>query len=424
MNSNYVDIVWILNAVLLALVVVLGAGGLIYTTATVVAQRRRQPADTTLTNMLRNLAGKSESTIAHELASHGGQVTIERWLWLINRHESFIPDSVWPHLKTYLCTTPIIAKIEQQADSGGSKWRRVEALKCLGHLQTPAALMLLRKALAEQDEDIRYFAMLSLAHMRTVPAARVMLEQLLSNAFNGHKVVALLEAFPPAVLPDVYTALKKGDARARFWLLKLLARFKVAIDLPIIVGFTSDSSADVRAAACECLGFTQQPAAREPLADCLQDSVWYVRLQAVRALSRLDGSACLPLLAGLMASETSTLVQESIKNVMLRDPAGALPATERYLDHENQTIKEWCINALVDSNSVVKLLTLCLSEEVEVREHSRGVLKKLIASNIHFGLKQALDQLQIGARRRILDFVASADALLAKRMEPQSAEGV
>lgn len=423
MNSNYTEIVWILNAVLVALVVLLGAGGLVHALATAATQRRRQPADVALTEMLRKLAGKPALTIAQQLAAQGGTVAPARWIWLINRHETFVPENVWPHLETYLFTQPVIAAIEQQAAPGGNKWRRVEALKCLGHLQTPAALTLLEQALAEEDADIRYFAVLALAHMRTAPAARVLLDQLRSHAFDGHKIVALLEAFSPDVVPEVYAALQQSDARVRFWLLKLLARFKVAVDLPTVTGFTRDLSPDVRAVACESLGYANRTEALAPIAQCLKDPIWYVRLQAVRALARLQGSACLPQLAELMAGETNALVQESIKNVMLRDPAGTLPATERFLDQTDQTVKEWCVNALVDSNSVVKLLTLCLSEQGGVRENARGVLTKLIASHLHFGLKQALDQLQAGARRQILEFVAGVDAVLARRMEPQPVKG-
>jgi HEAT repeat protein len=423
MNSNYAEIVWVLNAVLIACVVLLGAGGLLHALATAALQRRRQPADLALTERVRKLAGKPALTIAQQLAAQCSTVTTERWLRLINRHETLVPENVWPQLQGHLFTTPVVAAIERQAGPGNNKWRRIEAMKGLGHLHTPLALTLLEQALEEDDKDLRYFALLSLAHMRTVPAAHVMLDQLQRHAFNGHKIVALLEAFPPAVVPAVYAALQKSDAPARFWLLKLLARFKVDVELSAVDGFTRDLSPDVRAVACECLGFASRPEACEPVAQCLQDPVWYVRLQAVRALSRIEGSACLPRLARLMAAETSPLVQESIKNVMLRDPAGALPATERFLDHPDQAVKAWCVNALVDSNSVVKLLTLCLAEPGGVREHARDVLKKLIASNIHFGLKQALDQLQAGARRRILDFVAGVDVLLARRMEPQAVKG-
>ena len=423
MNSNYAGIVWILNAVLVGCVVLLAAGGLLHSLTAAATRRRRQPADLALTDLLRKLAGKPAQTIAHELARQCGAVATERWIWLINRHETFVPENVWPQLENYLFTLPAALAIERQAGPGGSKWRRVEAMKCLGHLRTPFALTLLEQALAEEDEDLRYFAMLSLAHMRTAAAARVMLDQLQRNAFNGHKVVALLEAFPPAVLPEVYAALQKSDARARFWLLKLLARFKVAVELPAVIGFTRDLSPDVRAVACECLGFTGRAEALGPLERSLQDPIWYVRLQAVRALSRIEGAACLPLLAGLMASETSALVQESIKNVMMRDPAGALPATERFLERDDRTVQEWCVNGLVDSNSVVKLLSLCLSEQAVAREYARGVLRKLIESHLHFGLKQALDQLQAGARRSVLEFVAGVDAVLAQRMEPQTVKG-
>ncbi len=423
MNSNYAETVWLLNAVLVAFVVVLAAGGLLHSLLAVATQRRRQPGDKALTELLAQLAGKTALTVAHDLVWHCSEVPTGRWIWLINRHETFVPRGVWPQLEAYLFTTPVVAAIEQQAAHGQRKWRRIEAMKCLGHLHTPGALTLLEQALAENDEDLRYFALLSLAHMRTPPAARVLLGQLRCSGANGHKIVALLEAFPGEVVPDVYAALSKSEAPVRFWLLKLLARFKVAVELPAVVGFTRDLSPDVRAVACECLGFTRRAEALAPLAVCLQDPTWYVRLQAVRALARIEGSACLPLLAELMLTETSLLVQESIKDVMLRDPAGALPATERFLDHENRTVKAWCVNALVDSNSVVKLLTECLSELSEVREHARLVLEKLIESRLHFGLKQALDQLQAGARRRVLALVAGVDGVLAERLEPQRVKG-
>lgn len=423
MNSNYAEIVWILNAVLVALVVLLCASGLIHFAATAAIQRRRQPADTALAGLFHKLEGKPALTIAHQLTTHCSHIATERWIWLINRHETFVPEGVWPQLEAHLFTTPVVAEIEQQAGPGNRKWRRIEALKCLGHLHTPLALTLLEQALSEKDEDLRYFAMLSLAHMRTTPAARMMLGQLHRNLFNGHKVVALLESFPPDILPDVYVALKKSGAQARFWLLKLLARFKVVVDLQAVAGYTRDLSPDVRAAACECLGFAQTTAARASLLNCLQDPIWYVRLQAVRGLSQLCGAACLPQLAELMNTEQNALVQESIKGVLLRDAAGALPATELFLDRENQTVREWCINALVDSNSVVRLLLLCLEDEAQVRERARGLLRKLITSNIHFGLKQALDQLQAGARQRLLEFVAGVDALLAQRMALQVVKG-
>ena len=241
MNTNYADIVWILNAVLVALVLLLGGWGLLHSAFVNAAERRRQPDDKSLTDLFRSLAGQPPQAVAHELASRGSAVTTDRWIRLINRHESFVPESVWPQLENHLFTLPVVAELEERATPGnGHKWQRIEAMKCLGHLHTPAALALLGQALEEKDEDIRYFALLSLAHMRTPQAARVLLTQLWRNGANGHKIVSLLEAFPQEVVPEVYAALRSSDEHARFWLLKLLARFKVAVGAELQTPISKD----------------------------------------------------------------------------------------------------------------------------------------------------------------------------------------
>jgi HEAT repeat protein len=154
----------------------------------------------------------------------------------------------------------------------------------------------------------------------------------------------------------------------------------------------------------------------EVLLQCLKDEVWYVRLQAVRALSRIDGKGCLPKLLEHTAQESSPLVQESVRDVMRRNLDDSLPAIERALDEKNHAVKMWHINALVDSNSVIKILAHTLSESDTERTRAVRIMEKLIRSGIHFGLKRTLDQFEQDSRNRILRIVAGIDAELATRI--------
>jgi hypothetical protein len=321
-----------------------------------------------------------------------------------------------------------VAEIERLASEAGNKWRRIEAMKCIGILQTPWALEILEKSLSDKDQDIVYFAILALARIRNVDAARILLGCLKRGVFSGQKIVSLLENFPPECLPEVYQALQDCDTRTAFWLLKLLSRFPIENAHQILEKYSGDPSADVRAAACECLGRSGYGEARETALRCLRgrlrDEVWYVRLQAVRGLSRICGTACLPQLAALMVVERSTLVQESIKNVVIGDKEGVLETIERCLDSDSQVIKEWHVNALVDSNNVVTVLSECLSGGPGEQERALRILSKLIRSKIHFGLRETLDQFQSESKKRLLGIIAGTDRELAARMEPQTSGGV
>ena len=423
-TSNYADVVWVLDALLLVAVVLLVAGGLIHAMTVETKHRKRQPGETALKDLFQKLDGLDALTVGQEIAAISSRLTTADWIWLVNQHETVVPDSVWPQVASYLRSSTMIVELEQRAAHEKNKWQRIEATKCIGHISSPTALEILGQNLDEQDDDIQYFAMLALSYIRTPAAAQIMLKFLTRGVISGHKVVAALEAFPATMLPDVYRTLEDADEKSRFWLLKLLSTFKPKEAVPVVVKYTADTSADVRAAACECLGAVGSAEARDALQRCVQDEVWYVRLQAVRALARILGVACLPQLLPLLGKEPSVLVQESIKSVLTRDEKAVLSTTEDLLSQEDQTVKAWCVNALVDSNNVIKLLAQCIAGPAQERERAVSLLKKLIQSNIHFGLKETLAQFQPEARRRLLAVVGSIDSGLAERMEPEVPEGM
>ena len=429
MNPNYYsDIAWTLNIILIAVVFVLVATGLLAAFAVNAASRRRLEGEASLKNLLQDVKGQDTHTLDQRFSELDKQATTEQWIEVVNEHETIIPEEVWPHLKRHLSSSARMVEIERLAGQPGNKWRRIEAMKCIGTLQTPSALGILEKSLSDKDQDVVYFAMLALARVRNAEAARILLGVLKRGVFSGQKIVSLLETFPPECLPEVYQALQDCGTPAAFWLLKLLSKFPIENAHPILEKYSSDPSADVRAAACECLGRSGYGESRDTalkcLRACLRDEVWYVRLQAVRGLSRMCGTACLPQLAALMAVERSTLVQESIKNVVIGDKEGVLATIETCLDADSQMIKEWHVNALVDSNSVVTVLSQCLSGGPQERERALRILAKLIRSKIHFGLKETLDQFQSESRKRILGIIADTDRELAARLGPQTSGGL
>ncbi|HQP92059.1 MAG TPA: HEAT repeat domain-containing protein, partial [Candidatus Omnitrophota bacterium] len=147
-----------------------------------------------------------------------------------------------------------IGKIKREATRSIDKWKRIESLLILGYAKCPGSEKILRSGLFSEDEDISYFSMLSLGRLRTKEAGAILLDFLSFHVFSGYKIVSLLEEFSSEIIPDIIRTARSSDGLTRFWAIKLLIRFPDRSHLLFVERLIRDNSADVRSAACECLG--------------------------------------------------------------------------------------------------------------------------------------------------------------------------
>ncbi len=326
------------------------------------------------------------------------------------------PEELEQYLRDFLLASGKIPEIEHRAKEGRNKWRRVEAITFLGYINSPATLEILKDSLLDKDVDVSYFSMLALARIKTRQSAGILLNFLGKHVFSGYKIVSLLESFPPSIVDEILELTESSDPAVRFWAVKLLSKFKPEGEWKRIADLTEDPSPDVRASACECLGILGDKGAKAVLMKRLQDKIWFVRMQAVRALSKIAGAECFPELIKLMSKDSSPFVKESVKNAIIDDISQALPYIEQFLESGDEKVKEYCVNALVDSNYIAEILGNVLSKDSTIRKRATLLLERMVKTNVYFGLKKTLDVFSPNSRAQLLEVVANIDENLVARM--------
>lgn len=308
-----------------------------------------------------------------------------------------------------------ISRLEALAKGAGNKWRRIEAILCLAHARIESSVDIFRNTIFDMDGDVSYYSIIALGRIKTLPSAEILIEFLKRKNLYRYKIVSTLATFPSVIAHDLSSLLKENDPQLRSSALKLLGRFK-ASDYHGEVEKVSlgDSSDEVRADACECLGDIGSPASRETLLNCLKDEFWQVRSNAVEALSKIFGGGCIPEVIGMM-NDGSLSVIGSVKNVMSRNIKESLPYIEKILQSKDTMAKKLCVEALDESGYMVELYKNVLSGNGI--EDAMRLLDLIIKSGSHFGLEAAFTAFDEQSRYNILKAIGSLNAQLAEHIE-------
>ena len=183
-----------------------------------------------------------------------------------------------------------------------TKWRRIAALRILARGRSAAALPLLEAALADPDEDVVDAAVVTLGGIGDEPAGALLVEALRHG--GGSRVATQLDQFPLDIGHLLVPLLRDWDAQARYWAVKLLARYADLPGLPLeLATLGGDQDAGVRAAVAETLGRVGGPAAISIALPLLEDPVPYVRAHAARALGAQGRPELAAAVAQLLADE-------------------------------------------------------------------------------------------------------------------------
>ena len=346
MTHNYhtdlvikIDFVLLLASILLTIIIIL------YSAAREYRDRRRRRG---LLNIKKNvyemaLSGREDLCIPAASGASAQQfldVATNRL-----REVVFFNSEEQEIFKHCFITPERIAEFERIAKVSGNKWRRIEAILALGYTHAESAVDSLEETLHSKDDDMSYFSVIALGQIRTAKSAKALLEVAKMSSFARYKIAAVLEGFPAQTAEEIIALKTDADPALRVWALNLLSKFRPARFRGEIEDMTGDASADVRAAACYCLGELGGHESKKALLKCLSDDFWLVRANAVMALSKVMGADCLPEIVNLI-NDGSLSVIESVKNVMALHIEKSLPYVEKIFRGEDGLAKKVATEAL------------------------------------------------------------------------------
>lgn len=181
--------------------------------------------------------------------------------------------------------------------------KRVVALRRLGRLAAPAALVFATRALRDPSPDVRRVAVATLGEKRHPQAIPQLMNELVSALEQGNDVSlravkAALVSFRMEDLHHFTPELRHPKKRVRFVVVDSIREiaghaakrtllnkndFPIEMHRLFVEELVHDSFADVRARAAGVVRHFRDPAAQQALRTLLQDEDEFVRLHAVRA---------------------------------------------------------------------------------------------------------------------------------------------
>lgn len=238
-----------------------------------------------------------------------------------------------------------IKKLRSVVKKSGSKWRRIEAITALGYTQADEALSVLEESLYSKDEDLSYFSALAIGQISTMRSVRILMHFLKKRFPMRRKIASILETLSPDITDEVIKFADDKDTEVRVWAVRLLSRSAKKEYLKKVGELTKDESPDVRAAACESLAKLDDKGSKHLLLKCMKDDVWFVRMHAVRAISKLFGKESMPQIIELL-NDGSLLVLNSVRQALVDNMDAALPYIHKILEGADRLAIKICEEAI------------------------------------------------------------------------------
>ncbi|MDP3791742.1 MAG: HEAT repeat domain-containing protein [Candidatus Omnitrophota bacterium] len=405
MYNYYTDVVWQVNIALFA-IIALTYIVILFTIffKDLLWQRRRRAILDLKNNIYEIVLANKEASSAVCLPSIS-DITPQQYIDIeTNRNidTTFFNETEQRFFRNCFIKPDNIAALENIITKSGNKWKKIEAMLCLGYTQTATSVALLKKLIYSKDKDIGYFSMISLGQIKTPESAGVLLDLLKKDPASGYKIISILEDFPKEIADDIAGLIDYHDPKVRLFALTLLSKFVSSAHIKKLEKLAHDQSAQVRAAACDCLRQTRNIEARPALVARLKDDNWLVRSRAVLALSKVMEDAAIPQVIGLI-NDASWSVVETVKTVMTEHIKASLPYIEKFLAGEDEVPKKYSVLALQNSGYLAELLNEVVSgkaKDAEVR-----LLQGVVRSRAHAGLDAVLSELQPEARTKALEIL-------------------
>ena len=272
-----------------------------------------------------------------------------------------------------------VKKILSTAARSLSKWRRIEAMLFLGYAGISEASQVLKKNLNSSDEDIAYFAAVSLGQIKNIDSARSLLAFLKKNPKFRYKTASFLEQFPKEIVCEVIKLSDDKDHSIRFWAPQILAGLNDPYCIDKMKDLLADKYPEVRASACQCLGAIGDEACVASLRKCLKDESWFVREAAMESLEKILGEGCIPLVVDLIR-DNSWVVIDRLKKILAKNITTALPYLENLLLGKDDLSKRISIE-IIEISGYVKKLYESLLDNGPAKARAVSILKAMRAQN-------------------------------------------
>jgi len=223
--------------------------------------------------------------------------------------------------------------------TGREKWRRMAALRILFHRNDPEVTSLLSRAVDETDPDLAAVALSLLAESSEPAAVDVMIAALKKRRHAPSRVAIHLEHSRQLIADRLIPLLSDGDAVVRLWGATLLGRYTEVNGLEhALAPLTSDTDANVRAAAIKSLGKVGNRIAASAALRLLHDGESFVRAHAARALGELNRSDLAGEVAALLA-DRDWWVRRAAKDSLEMMGSDVWPVLVRCLDHPDAFVR-------------------------------------------------------------------------------------
>jgi HEAT repeat protein len=219
----------------------------------------------------------------------------------------------------------------------------------LAYIGDAESVGIFKKALSASDADMKYFAIAALGQIKNEESAATLINLLRTDGAPKRKIVSLLEKFPDLIVSErLLPLMDERNTGTRFWSLKLMSRMNPGKHVDKISKMAHDVSAEVRAAACECLGNSKNKAAADTLSSALGDENWLVRASSVKALSTLLGDDSIPKIIALL-KDSSLSVLSAVKDALVDHIDRAMPYIEKIYSGDDKMAALICVEAVQEA---------------------------------------------------------------------------
>jgi HEAT repeats len=226
------------------------------------------------------------------------------------------------------------------------RWRRVTALQRLERARHPAVPRLLRRVLHDSDPKIAAAAIRTLGDVGDDWAVDLLVDALRNGDGSRSRIASELERLAPAPGPKLVALLRSRDPVIRFWGATLL-RLYPDLGETTLIELTWDSDPNVRAATVETLGTRHGSGVETALSARLDDSEWFVRVHAARAVGHVVGAEAAPSIIRLL-SDRRWWVRTAAKDALRGMGADAVPSLLATLTHEDLFARNGAAEVLQD----------------------------------------------------------------------------
>ena len=372
---------------------------------------------------LRDGRSRTRAVAARTLAEHPSPLARKDLLRCLNDSDDEV--RYWATVALAgLADDKLTSRIAAQLDDPAPQVRMVAA-KVLAERPYRGAVQSLLRALGDPDENVAYWAGQALGALGEY-ALPQLIGALGDDAWKRRAGSArVIERVGPAVVPYLLRALARDDDHVRYWTLRLLGTLRAFDALPELTRFLAAPERALVIAAARALGELGDRRAIPDLIKLLAHPDELVRRAAIDALAGLPDSA-VPELTRMLASNQRMMRLSSSLALAAAGDSSLKPLLD-HLAAESSEIRYWVVKALERMNQPVVVPVreeLVDDDDLEVQRAAAAALGRFaLPADVALRLVDRLTVDDWRLRQAIADTLAAQGHLPPRLFENALASG-